>query len=302
MTPAYNNNASATAGSVSFASPNLTWTGNLAAGASATITFSVTVNNPDTGNKTLTSTITSTTTGSNCASGSTDSRCATSVPVTVLTIAATASPPTTAPGATVSYTITVTNSGQAAYTGAAFTDALSGVLDDASYNNDASATAGSVSFASPNLSWTGNLAIGASATITFSVTVKDPDPGDKVLATTITSATAGSNCASGSTDSRCATSVTVLVPGLTIALSADTGTTTPGGTVHYTFTVTNSGQSAQTGAAVTDSLSGVLNDANYNNNASATRGQRVVHQPEPDLDREPRDRGQRHRHVLGDRA
>ena len=34
---------------MSFSSPNLTWTGNLAVGATATITFSVTVNNPDTG-------------------------------------------------------------------------------------------------------------------------------------------------------------------------------------------------------------------------------------------------------------
>ena len=42
----------------------------------------------------------------------------------------------------VTYTITVTNSGQTAYTGAAFADSLSGLLDDASYNNDATATAG----------------------------------------------------------------------------------------------------------------------------------------------------------------
>ena len=61
-----------------------------------------------------------------------------------------------------------------------------------------------MSFASPNLTWTGNLAVGASATITFSVTVNNPDTGNKILASTVTSATAGSNCASGSTDSRCA--------------------------------------------------------------------------------------------------
>ena len=38
------------------------------------------------------------------------------------------------------YTVTVTNSGPAAYTGASFTDALGGLLDDATYNGDASAT------------------------------------------------------------------------------------------------------------------------------------------------------------------
>jgi large repetitive protein len=268
----YNNDASATAGSVSFASPNLTWTGNLAVGASATVTFSVTVNNPDTGNKILASTITSTTSGSNCAVGSTDPACTVSIPVAVLTIAASASTSTATPGTTVGYTITVTNSGQVAYTGAGFTDALAGVLDDASYNLDGTATAGSITFTSPNLSWAGSLAIGASATITFSVTVNNPDTGNKVLSSTITSASAGSNCASGSTDPRCSTATTVLVPGLTMVVSANAGSASPGSVVGYTVTVTNSGQTPQTGVSFTDSIAGLLDDSTYNNNASATAG------------------------------
>jgi large repetitive protein len=268
----YNGDASATAGSVSFASPNLTWTGNLAVGAAATITFSVTVNNPDTGNKTLASKVTSTTTTSNCASGSIDTRCSSTVGVSILTIAMTATPASTTPGSVVSYTITVTNSGTAAYTGAALTDSLSGVLDDAIYNSDGATTAGSLTFAGSNLSWTGNLAAGASATITFSVTVNNPDTGNKVLASTITSATAGSNCASGSSDARCASSVTVLVPGLTMVVSAGSATTTPGSVVQYTVTVTNSGQTPYTGASFTDPLSGLLDDASYNSDAAATSG------------------------------
>ena len=63
---AYNNNATATEGPVSFASGQLTWDGDLDQGQSAVIRFTVTVNNPDTGNKTLTDTITSTTPGSTC--------------------------------------------------------------------------------------------------------------------------------------------------------------------------------------------------------------------------------------------
>jgi len=266
----YNNNASATAGTVSFSSPSLTWTGNLAAGATATLTVSVTVRNPDTGDKTLSATITSTTTGSNCASGSTDPSCRSSVPVAVLAIAATASTPTTTPGSTVSYTITVTNSGGSAYTGATFTDGLAGVLDDATYNNNASATAGTVSFSSPSLTWTGNLATGATATITFSVTVRNPDTGDKTLSTLITSSTAGSNCASGSTDPGCATSVTVLVPGLTLSVAASSGSTTPGATVQYTVTATNTGQTTYTGISFVTQVD--TDDATYNNDAAATAG------------------------------
>ena len=200
------------------------------------------MNNPDTGNKNLASKVTSTTSTSNCASGSTDARCSSTVGVSILTIAMTASTSSTTPGSVVGYTITVTNSGTVAYTGATLTDSLSGVLDDATYNGDATATAGSLTLSSPNLTWTGNLAAGAAATITFSVTVNNPDTGNKVLASTITSATAGSNCASGSTDARCASNVTVLVPGLTTTVSAGTSSTTPGSVVHYTVTVTNSGQ------------------------------------------------------------
>ena len=60
------------------------------------------------------------------------------------------------------YTITVTDSGQTPYTGATFTDPLTGVLANAAYNADAAATAGTVSYTSPVLTWTGNLAVGAS--------------------------------------------------------------------------------------------------------------------------------------------
>ena len=268
----YNANAAATAGTVSYSSPNLTWTGNLAVGATATITFSVTVNNPDTGNKTLTSTITSATAGTNCYAGSTDARCAATVGVQGLTISSTASAASATPGSTVQYTITVTNSGQASYTGASISDSLAGVLDDAVYNADATATVGSLSYASPNLTWTGNLAAGATATITFSATVNNPDTGDKVLATKITSPTPASNCPTGGTNSGCSTSVTILVPALTIAMSSGVSSTTPGSTVNYTVTVTDSGQTPYTGTSAVVSLAGVLDDAAYNGGAAATAG------------------------------
>ena len=67
-----------------------------------------------------------------------------------LTITNTAGTATTTPGATVRYTVTIANTGQTPYTGATVADSLAGVLDDAAYNGDAAATAGSVSFASPD--------------------------------------------------------------------------------------------------------------------------------------------------------
>jgi large repetitive protein len=268
---AYNGDAAATAGSASFTSPNLTWTGNLAIGATATITFSVTVNNPDTGNQVLAATITSASSGTNCPAGGTDARCTATVAVQVLTITSSASTSSTTPGSTVQYTVTVTNSGQAAYTGASISDSLAGVLDDATYNGDAAATSGSLSYASPNLGWTGNLAVGATATITFSATVKNPDTGDKALATAITSPTPGSNCpASG--PAACSTSVTVLVPGLTITNAASTNVALPGSVVGYTVTIADTGQTSYAGISVADDLDGLLDDAAYNGDAAATAG------------------------------
>ena len=254
---AYNGNAAATAGTVSFASPNLTWTGNLAAGATATITFSVTVSNPDTGNKILASTITSATAGTNCPSGGTDARCTATVTVQGLTITSTASTASATPGTAVQYTVTVTNSGQAAYTGASISDSLAGVLDDAVYNGDAAATAGTVSYTSPNLTWTGQPRARRHRHHHLLRHREQPrhrrqDPGDRDHLPDAREQLPGA----GERTAACSTSVTVLVPALTIVMSPGVSSTTPGSTVGYTVTVTNSGQTPYTGTSAVVSLAG----------------------------------------------
>ena len=77
-----------------------------------------------------------------------------------LTIAATTGTATAAAGGTVHYTLTITDTGQTPYTGITVTDDLTGLLDDAAYGGDAAATAGSVSFTSPDLTWAGTLTPG----------------------------------------------------------------------------------------------------------------------------------------------
>jgi uncharacterized repeat protein (TIGR01451 family) len=240
---------------VTYAPPNLTWTGTLPIGATATITYSAKVNNPTTGDHQLTNTVTSTTPGNNC-----DPPCTTTTPISSLTITKKASTTQANPGDKVTYTVTITNTGQTPLTGATFTDDLTKVLDDATYNNDAPA---SVTYTAPNLTWTGNLAVGASATITYSVKVNNPDAGDHRLTNTVTSTTPGTNC-------DCTT--TTPVSGLTITKKASTATAHPGDKVTYTVTVTNTGQTIQTGATFTDDLTKALDDATYHNDAAATVG------------------------------
>ncbi|MFC7646642.1 isopeptide-forming domain-containing fimbrial protein [Streptosporangium lutulentum] len=101
------------------------------------------------------------------------------------------------------YTITVANAQEVSYTGAHVTDDLSGVLDDATYNNDARASSGSVTLTGPTLDWKGDLPAGTKVTITYSVTVNDPPTGDLTLRSRALGVSPGSNCRAGSTDPNC---------------------------------------------------------------------------------------------------
>jgi uncharacterized repeat protein (TIGR01451 family) len=104
----------------------------------------------------------------NCATGS-------FTPVAQLSVTKTGTATaSTNEGDVITYSITATNTGGSDYTAddpANVTDDLTGVLDDATYNGDASATAPGVPvYGAPNLTWSGPLAIGASVTITYTMT------------------------------------------------------------------------------------------------------------------------------------
>ncbi|QXC59679.1 DUF11 domain-containing protein [Aquihabitans sp. G128] len=82
------------------------------------------------------------------------------------------------------YTVKVTNDSGQDRTGVTVTDDLTGILDDATYDGDATATSssggstGTVSYAAPKLTWTGDLAAGESVTLRYTVTVdKDAAAG-----------------------------------------------------------------------------------------------------------------------------
>ncbi|MER7704738.1 hypothetical protein ABTX81_17820 [Kitasatospora sp. NPDC097605] len=113
------------------------------------------------------------------------------------------------PGDTVTYQVDITNTGNAPLTGLTVTDDLSAVLDDAAYNGDAKATAGKASYAQPVLSWTGDLPVGGSARVTYTVKVKDPAAGDHTLRNTVVADRPGGNCPAGSTAGECTATVTV---------------------------------------------------------------------------------------------
>jgi uncharacterized repeat protein (TIGR01451 family) len=256
----YNGDAS---GGAAVTGSTLSWSGALAVGATTAITYSVTVNNPDTGDKVLTNAV-DPGAGGDCA---TADGCSTTNDVASFTVSKTASSTAAAPGSTVTYTITVTNTGAAAYTAASpasFTDDLSAVLDDATYNGDANNGA---TYAAPILSWSGPLGVGATTTVTYSVTVAAAGSGDGSLTNAVTPPPGdGGSCDPAG---ECTTTTDVL--SFTVAKASSATSAVPGDVITYTITVTNTGNAAFTAAnpaAFTDDLSGVLDDATYNGDAT----------------------------------
>lgn len=261
----YNNDAT---NGATYAAPTLAWSGPLAVGASVTVSYTLTVNDPDTGDKQLTNTVvTPPNAGGDCPAGTDNAECTVIVPSGSYTVAKSASAQTVAPGGTITYAVTVTNTGSVAYTAAkpaSFRDDLTNVLDDATYNGDASTGA---TVAGNTLTWSGPLAVGQTAKVTYSVTVNAPDTGNHHLVNAVVPTAPGGGC---DTAGSCLTDTPVASYTVTKTVST-TQAVKPGAKVGYTITVVNTGQAdytAATPASFTDDMTDVLDDATYNDDAT----------------------------------
>lgn len=179
-------------------------------------------------------------------------------PIRHLTLTKTADPTTGANiGDQVGYTLTITNDGEGDYTGddpASFVDDLSDVLDDATYNGDATASAGALTETLPLLTWTGPLPADQSATISYSVTVTSV--GDHGLANTASL----TDCRDGA--DACSPHVDIPLPHVVPAKTSDpaSGTTLAAGdVVTYTVSFSNEGQAAGP-VDSTDDLADIVDD------------------------------------------
>jgi uncharacterized repeat protein (TIGR01451 family) len=143
-----------------------------------------------------------------------------------LSIGKTADASAVVAGQQVHYSIVVDNTGEVPFPAAEISDPLSGVLTGASYDNDATATSGTVSVSGGVLTWTGDLAVNDTAVISYSVTTRPADPAGTTLTNTVTSDTTGSNCADGSTDPACTATVSVTAQLISISHLTDSFTLT----------------------------------------------------------------------------
>ncbi len=178
------------------------------------------------------------------------------VPVTVtgidLAITKTDGGITAVPGGTITYTLTITNTGSGPATGVTITDTLPSFTSFVSASNGGTPSGGSVI-------WTiASLANGATTTRTLVLQVDSPLPG---AVTSVTNAAiVGDDGATGPDLNPADNSTTELTPisGLSIDLSLTKTdgvvTATPGQTLTYTLTVANLGNTAATGVVLTDTV------------------------------------------------
>ncbi|MCW2289024.1 putative repeat protein (TIGR01451 family)/fimbrial isopeptide formation D2 family protein [Leucobacter luti] len=200
-------------------------------------------------------------------------------------------------GDTVTYVVTATNNSNADFTTtspAVVFDDLAAVLDDAAYNDDASANQpGPVSYAAPLLSWSGPLKKGESVEVKYSVTMKAGgdgtvrnvawEPNDPTTSTPPACA-APEDGIDPDTGEACASNE-VKLPKVSVTKKADRGDLPAiGETVTYTVTVQNDGPGDFTEdkpATFVDDLSDVIDSADFNEDASASTG--AVSYSEPKL-------------------
>ncbi|HWI29866.1 MAG TPA: hypothetical protein VNT50_00095, partial [Microbacterium sp.] len=205
------------------------------------------------------------------------------VPELEVTKAATPSDPVLRIGDTVVYEVTMENVGEGDFTAlfpAVVWDDLTDVLDDAQLTTGPAVAPDVATIAYtglPEYRASAPLQAGDSVTITYTVTIADG--GNAELVNTVFAALpieddpltpTGDACAEPS----CAVTQTQL-PALNVTKSVAQGTIEPGGTAHYTVTVTNTGEvdiPAGDPAVITDDLSKVLDNASYLGDAAADTG------------------------------
>ncbi len=166
---------------------------------------------------------------------------------------------TAVPGTSVTYTITASNAGPSAVTGATVADTFPAAL--AATWTCVGAGGGTCSASGGgNLNDSVNLPAGASVTYTVSATISASATGTLSNTATVSSAVSDPNPANNS-----ATDSDALMPQADLSITKTDGVTTvaPGGSVTYTITASNAGPSNAPGTTVADTLPAALTGVSW---------------------------------------
>ncbi len=298
----------------------LNWSGNVAVGEVVTLRYNVTVNSNAFSvsfRNAVTSTATATIGGatvnvpSNCVVG-TEANCFTThntpaAPVPSYQVAKTSSPAsgsTVAPGSTIHYTVTVTNTGQVPID-ATLQDNLAPVLAHTALVNGSLAASSSVSGktqpaptrSGTTLNWGGNIAVGEVVILSYDVTVNSDASSvsfRNAITSTGTASVGGntvnvpSNCTTGN-ETGCFTTHNVPSRSTGYVVNKTSNpvsgsTVSPNSTIKYTITITNTGDAPLTKVDLTDNLAPVLAHTTFvSGSPAATSSMPGKVQPVPTL-------------------
>lgn len=285
-------------GAAALSGSTLTWSGPLAPGAKATITYALKVTKVDDGAARNTAWVTPTAdpgqAPADCAAPSCAQTDTAVVPrVEQLTVAKKVAGASGAGGAAVvgdilDYEVTLTNTGNTAYTSAAPATLVDDVLDVVDVGEVVTGSVASDKGAAPTvvhnrIVWSGALGVGESVTVTYQVRLTDPGDGDAVNDAFVTDDPIDPSTGiptdpdthemtvppTPCTAPACATTTTkVLRVGAplasvakTVSISSGAETAVPGDTLTYTVTVSNVGDvdfGADAPATLVDDLARVL--------------------------------------------
>jgi fimbrial isopeptide formation D2 family protein/uncharacterized repeat protein (TIGR01451 family) len=172
-------------------------------------------------------------------------------------------------GDKLTYTVTVTEPGTSAAPSLnpSISDDLSNVLDDATYNNDATTSAGTVNITGNTLSWSlAAIMPGQVVTITYSVTIGTQSAGDGKITNVVTGP---GQCVPAADQNPNCTTTHALEPQWTMKKTATVGgspsdspSVNPGQTITYTVTATSTHGQID-GMVLTDDMSKVLDNASF---------------------------------------
>jgi len=230
-----------------FDGTTVSWTGDLAAGDSVTVSYKVTVKPGVAAGTILKNAV---------VSNDSPDKPETETPVDedgVVNISKAADKDSVKPGEILTYTVTMTNNTNANKTDVSWTDDLSGVLANAEWVDFVDANG--ATFDGTTIAWNGDIDAGSSVTVTYQVRVKDGVKAGTVLKNAVVS---------DDSPEEPGTETEVEEDGdVNITKVADKAAVKPGDTVTYTVTMTNNKNVDKTGLSWSDDLSDVLTYADW---------------------------------------
>jgi uncharacterized repeat protein (TIGR01451 family) len=243
---------------------NISDTVNMPAGSSITYTVSATIASSATGDLINTATVTAPAgvtdpTPANNSATDTD----TLTPQADLSITKTDGATTEVPGTSVTYTITVTNTGPSDANGVTVADTFPGILSGVTFTSVAAGGAtGNTATGSGNINDTVNMPSGSSVTYTVSATISASATGNLTNTATVTEPAGVTDPTPGNNS---ATDTDTLSPEADLSITKTDGVTNevPGTSITYTITATNNGPSNANGVTVADTFPATLTGVTF---------------------------------------